>query len=182
MAETSAGSFWNTLGYRHLGCPNIGCGAVQNMLEDMWFDTATVSDVQQLEFDPDLFNAGYKYFASVACRLKGNNPSFWYLWNSAADTWEQTSYPCTASTIAPGTWHHFQLYATFDTSNHTYAYQTFVYDGTTIFQNLGQSYNALLCPNNSCSTATVNIEQQIDNDGNNPTNTVYYDNYNLWVW
>ena len=182
MAETSAGSFWNTLGYRHLGCPNIGCGGVQNMLEDMWFDPTAVSDVQQLEFDPDLFNAGYKYFASVACRLKGNNPNFWYLWNSAANTWEPTSYPCTASTIAPGKWHHFQLYATFDTANRTYAYQTFVYDGTPIFQNLSQSYNALLCPNNSCSTATVNIEQQIDNDGNNPTNTVYYDNYDLWVW
>src|SRR5579864_443760 len=182
MAETSAGSFWNILGYRHLGCPNSDCAAVQNMLEDMWFDPATVSDVQQLEFDPDLFNAGYKYFASVACRLKGDNPNFWYLWNSAANTWEPTSYPCTALTIAPGTWHHFQLYATFDTSNRTYAYQTFVYDGVTVFQNLGQSYNALLCPMNSCSTSTVNIEQQIDNDGNNPTNTVYYDNYNLWVW
>jgi hypothetical protein len=178
MKMTSSGSWWNTLFYRHLGCPNSDCSAVKNMLEDMWFQTVSVTDLQQLEFDPDLYNGGLKYFASVACRLKGTNPGFWYLWNSAANSWALTSFPCNATTIAPGTWHHFQLYVTFDTSTQSYAYQTFVFDGATIFQNLNKSYNALSVG----GTATVNIEQQIDNDGNNPTNSAYYDKYNLWVW
>lgn len=29
---------------------------------------------------------------------------------------------------------------------------------------------------------TLNIEQQIDNNSSAGTNSVYYDNYNLWVW
>lgn len=180
MKMTSGGSLWNTMYYRHLGCPSGNCAAVQNMLEDMWFQTVSVADIEQLEFDPDLYNNNLKYFASVACRLKGTNPGFWYLWNSAGGFWDQTSFPCTPTTLAPGTWHHLQLYATFDPSNKTYAYQTFVFDGTTVFHDLNKSYSPYLVPGGA--TSTVNIEQQIDNDANNPTNSVYYDDYNLWVW
>lgn len=180
MKQTSTGTGFNTMYYRHLGCPNSNCAAVKNMLEDMYFQPASTTNIEQLEFDPDLYNAGFKYFASVACRLKGTNSGFWYLWNSAGDFWDATTFPCTASTISAGNWHHFQLYVTFDTSTQSYAYQTFVFDGTTVFQNLGKTYSAL----NLHSTATdTNIEQQIDNDSStNPTNSVYYDNYNLWIW
>jgi hypothetical protein len=177
MKMTSAGSSWNTLFYRHLGCPNNNCAAVKNMLEDMWFQPVSVTDLEQLEFDPDLYDANLKYFASVACRLKGTNANFWYLWNSAADSWALTSFPCNATTIAPGKWHHLQLYVTFDTATQSYAYQTFVFDGVTVFHNLNKIYHPISTPGGN-----VNIEQQIDNDSNNPTNSVYYDKYNLWVW
>jgi hypothetical protein len=180
MKMTSTGPFFNTMYFRHLGCPNSNCAAVQNMLEDMFFQPVGTSTLEQLEFDPDLYNAGFKYFASVACRLKGTNAGFWFLWNSAADAWEVTTFPCTASTISAGNWHHFQLYVTFDTSTQSYTYQTFVFDGTTVFQNLGQTYQALNLHNSDTNT---NIEQQIDNDGStNPTNSVFYDKYNLWIW
>ena len=182
MAMTSSGSnYWNTMYYRDLACPDIGCAAVKNMLEDSWFNPQTVTDMQQLEFDPDLFNAGWKYFGSVACRLVGANAGFWHLWNSANNGWDATSYPCTAATIAPGTWHHLQLYITFDTSTQSYAYQTFVYDGVTVFQNLGKTYGALALGGGSTKTS-MNIEQEIDNGANNSTITVFYDNINLWAW
>ncbi|PYP92671.1 MAG: hypothetical protein DMG65_03190 [Candidatus Angelobacter sp. Gp1-AA117] len=180
MKQTSTGTGFNTMYYRHLGCPNNNCAAVKNMLEDMYFQPASTTNIEQLEFDPDLYNAGFKYFASVACRLKGTNSGFWYLWNSAGDFWDATTFPCTASTILAGNWHHFQLYVTFDTSTQSYTYQTFVFDGTTVFQNLGKTYSALNLHNTATNT---NIEQQIDNDSStNPTNSVYYDKYNLWIW
>jgi hypothetical protein len=104
------------------------------------------------------------YFGSVACRLIGTNAGHWHLWDEANGNWVATTYPCTASTIAAGTWHHLQLYVTFSTANLNYAYQTLVFDGTTVFQTLGQTFGAKLQP--TWATNEVNIEQQIDNNGN----------------
>lgn len=140
--------------------------------------------MQGSEFDPDLFTGTYEYQLSTQCRLVSDgstqNPAgFWYLWDMRNNKWVPTSYPCTATTIAAGTWHHYQLYGTVDTTNHTQTYETFVFDGKTVFQNLGILYGAVA----KSSSAFVNIQGQIDNGGQaNPTNTSYYDNYNLWVW
>ncbi len=181
MQQTATGSLWNTLYYRHLGCPTSGCAAVQNMLVDMWFYLQSTNDLQQLEFDPDLVSATYAYFGSVACRLLGANAGHWHLWDEANGNWVATTYPCTTSTIASGTWHHFQLYVTFSTANHNYKFETFVLDGTTVFQNLGQTFGSKLNP--SWTTDTVNVEQQIDNNSNSgASTTVNYDSYNMWAW
>jgi hypothetical protein len=181
MQQTATGSFWDTMYYRPLGCPTSGCGAVQNMLVDLWFYPQSTNNLQQLEFDPDLINATYAYFGSVACQLIGTDAGHWQLWDEANGNWVATTYPCTASTIAAGTWHHLQLYVTFSTANLNYAYQTLVFDGTTVFQNLGQTFGAKLEP--TWTTNEVNIEQQIDNNNNvGASTTVNYDSYNLWVW
>jgi hypothetical protein len=163
---------------------------MQNMLLDEWFQVAPGDDIQQLEFDPDLFDASgkYEYFGTVACRMNGTNSGDWYLWNMAAQQqsgqgWVATSYPCT---ISQGAWHHLQLYVTLNTTGSScpnsvpcYTYNTFVFDGATVFKNLGWSYNA----GTGSYTPTLNVEQQIDNfDSQNVSNTVYYDNYYLWVW
>ncbi len=184
MLQTITGTYCNILNYRKLACPTQGCNAVHNLLEDMWFQTAATNQMQGSEFDPDLFTGTYEYQLSTQCRLVSDgstqNPAgFWYLWDMRNNKWVPTSYPCTATTIAAGTWHHYQLYGTVDTTNHTQTYETFVFDGKTVFQNLGILYGAVA----KSSSAFVNIQGQIDNGGQaNPTNTSYYDNYNLWVW
>jgi hypothetical protein len=181
MAQNSEGTYWNTLYYLHLGCPSNGCAAVSNILEDMYFQTTSTSDMQGSEFDPDLFDGTYEYFASLQCRLVGTDAGNWFLWNMSANRWEMTNYPCTAATLAPGSWHHFQLYATFNTTAHTYTYETFIFDGVTVFQDLGTTYEASPLQ----GSKALNIEQQIDNGGETnpvPNNTNYYDRINLWAW
>lgn len=181
MAQNSEGTYWNTLYYLHLGCPSEGCAAVSNILEDMYFQTTSTSDMQGSEFDPDLYDGTYEYFASLQCRLIGTDAGNWFLWNMSANRWEMTNYPCTAATLAPGSWHHFQLYATFNTTAHTYTYKTFVFDGVTVFQDLGTTYEASPLH----GSKSLNIEQQIDNGGETnpvPNNTNYYDRINLWAW
>jgi hypothetical protein len=188
--SSSSGLYYDTMYYRHLSCPNGACSAVRNMLVDVWFDVAQGDDIQQLEFDPDLYDDSgkYKYFGTVACTMNGTNSGTWYVWNMAAqqqsgDGWVSTSISCT---IAQGQWHHLQLYVTVNTTGNgcpnsvpCYTYETLAFDGATVFQNLGWSYNA----GTGSYTHTVNIEQQIDNfNAQNVSNTVYYDNYNLWVW
>jgi hypothetical protein len=78
-----------------------------------------------------------------------------------------------------GNWHHFQLYGQMnDETGGTYTYQTLVLDGEAVFQNLG-----LICDSSSAvSGVELNVEQQIDNETTAGTNSVYYDNYNFWVW
>jgi len=194
MAEysSSTGVYYNTMYYQHLGCPNNNCSAVQNMLLDEWFFSAPSpsNGIQQLEFDPDLYdNSGYEYFGTVACQMNGTDSGTWYVWNMAVagkggQGWTSTSRSCT---IAPQQWHHLQLYVTYNSSGSgcpnsvpCYTYQTLVFDGTTVFQNLGWSYNAWQL---SGATPTVNVEQQIDNfNAQDVANTVYYDNCDLWVW
>jgi hypothetical protein len=165
------------------------------MLEDMYFYTPSTNTAEAYEFDPDLFLNGYWYFASMQCRQLGypsGSVSQWYFWDenySSTVVSGQTvysgawvlqpgfTYPCSLSTNAM---HHFQLYTTYNTSNQTYTYNTFVVDGTVVYQNLGLSYPAQ--PGHSGGN-NINIEHQIDNSASTSTsNTVYYDNYNLWVW
>ena len=190
LQETSTGAANNTLAYRKLGCTNNGgnasCNNVQNMLLDVWFYPTTTTNVQQFEFDPDMFYNNYKFAASVACRLAGTDPNYWYLWDSSADSWIKTQYPCSATStvagqsVAANTWHHLQLYVNYSVgaSGGSYAYETFVWDGQTVFQNSGQSYTAILQTGN-----TINVEQQIDNTTTSgANNTAYYDDYSLSVW
>jgi hypothetical protein len=182
LSQSVTGAACNILNYRAIKCPNISCDSVQSMLLDEWFYPESTADVEQFEFDPDLFDTNnYEYFGSVACRLQGTNPGHWYTWNMAGNSWyEMTSTTCTASTVAAGKWHHLQLYVTFDTSNQTYTYQTFVFDGVTEFENLGLPFSATH-PSYQ-ATETVNVEQQIDNAGTDSTDTAIYDDDNLWVW
>ena len=87
--------------------------------------------------DPDVFYNNYKFAASVACRLAGTNPNFWYLSDSSANSWTQTQYPCSATSttagqsVAANTWHHLQLYVNYSvgSTGGSYAYETFVWDG-----------------------------------------------------
>jgi hypothetical protein len=211
LGESITGTYCNVLKYQYVSCPTSNgvsndCDAVQNMVLDEWFQPASLTDTQQLEFDPDIYDSQtYKYFGSIACRLLGSTtpadqvPGYWYLWNAtgiaptssnpAGDptatggtgAWVKTSYPCNSSPddVTAGAWHHIQLYVTFNTSDHTYTYQTFVFDGHTVFQGLGAYYYALKL---GTATEDANVEQQIDNGPDDPTTTVYYDNQNLWIW
>jgi hypothetical protein len=176
---------YNTMYYQHLGCPSGGCEAVGNMIDDLWFFPAPSpsNGFQQLEFDPDLYDTnGYEYQGSVACDMNGTDSGTWKVW-SMVGGWISTSRSCT---IAPQQWHHIQWNVTYDTSGSgcpnnvpCYTYETLVFDGVTVFSDLGWSYNAT----KPLGTATVNVQQQVDNfKTNSVANTVYYDNYNLWVW
>ncbi|HEX4784827.1 MAG TPA: hypothetical protein VH350_10820 [Candidatus Sulfotelmatobacter sp.] len=186
----SSGDYYNTMYYWHLGCPNNNCSAVGNMLDDVWFQVKSGDSIQQLEFDPDLFDDSgrWEYFGSVACQMNGGTSGTWYVWDMASQQksgkgWTSTSIPCT---ITQGAWHHLQLYVTVNTSGSgcpnsapCYTYKTLVFDGSTVFENLNWSYNA----GTGSYGHTVNVQQQIDNFKASPANnTVYYDNYELWVW
>jgi hypothetical protein len=189
MAEYSSSNDvnYNTMFYQHLGCPSGGCDAAGNMIDDLWFFPAPSpsSGFQQMEFDPDLYDTnGYEYQGSVACEMDGTDAGTWRVWNMALDAWTSTSRSCT---IAPQQWHHLQLYVTYNTTGSgcpnsvpCYTYKTLVFDGSTVFDNLDWSYNAVKL---SSFTTTLNVQQQIDNfKTGDVANTVYYDNYNLWVW
>lgn len=88
-----------------------------------------------------------------------------------------TTYPCSLLKQT-NQWHHLQLYGTMNFAAKTYTYESFAVDGIKIFENLDNTYDAIA----NSGTATLNIEQQIDNNSSAGSNTVYYDNYNLWVW
>jgi hypothetical protein len=184
LLETSNGSEVNTLGWRPLGCPSQGCTGVSNFVDDLWFYIpSSDSKIQALEFDPDVFTGTQGYKMSMQCDSASGD---WRFWNSKTDQWTVdneeggtiTTYPCSLLTKT-NTWHHFQLYGTMDFSSGTYTYQTFVVDGTTVFQNLGNDYYEGPPPG---STETLNVQQQIDNASGASSNSVYYDNYNLTVW
>jgi hypothetical protein len=189
MAEYAASNnyYYDILYYQYLGCPSGGCEAVGNMIDDFWFYTAPSpsNGFQQLEFDPDLYDSyGYEYQGSVACRMNGTDAGTWYVWDMNTNSWVSASRSCT---ITPQQWHHLSWNVAFNTSGSgcpnsvpCYTYKTLVFDGTTVFSNLGWSYNA---DKLSSYTTTVNVQQEIDNfDAANVANHVYYDNYNLWVW
>ncbi|UWZ86431.1 hypothetical protein [Occallatibacter riparius] len=185
----SSGIYYNTMYYNHLGCPGIGCDAVKNMLLDEWMypKPSPSNGFQQLEFDPDLYDTnGYEYFGSVACDMSGGSSGTWKVWDmGGGQGWISTSRSCT---MQPNQWHHLQLYVTYNVTGigcpnsvPCYTYKTMTWDGATVFQNLGWSYNAKKIA--SSGNGTLNVEQQIDNyPAQGVNNTVYYDNYNLWVW
>jgi len=183
MGQTSNGSYFNTMYYRHLGCPSAGCTGVSNFLDDVWFYVpSTAAHLQALEFDPDVYDGSYEYFMSMQCDSASGK---WRFWDMAAGKWTvQSSSGGTIPTYNCGLlsqtnqWHHLQLYGTMNYSAKTYTYQTFVIDGVTVYSNIGNTYDAKTYSGGE----TLNIEQQIDNNSSAGTNTVYYDNYNLWVW
>lgn len=194
--NASVSSGYNVLYYRHLGCIAAGCNNVNHMLEDEWFYIPSSSTgFAALEFDPDIWYNGFKYFASLQCQQSTGK---WRVYNTAAaggNTWTITPYPCVDGDGNPlltstNKWHHFQLYIDFSIPNTgagTYTYQTFLLDGVPVFQTLGLTYSAKLCPIvngvSNCANPSMNIENQIDNgSGNNNSIDIYYDLINLSAW
>jgi hypothetical protein len=182
-SEGTAAGEWNTLGYRHLGCPSAGCKSVSNFLEDMWFYVPSSSTaLQALEYDPGVYDGSYKSFASMQC---DSGTGDWRFWDSAANKW--TILTATGGTLPvykcnilsqTNSWHHYQLYVTMNFTSHTITYETFVVDGVTVYSDLANTYNALAQSGNP----TINIEQQIDSHTANIVDSEYLDNYNFWVW
>ncbi len=174
---TVNGNNVNGLAYRHL--PVVSYTGVTGMTEDEdFYIPSTTTHLQAMEFDPDLFTGTHKYFASMQCRNDGK----WYFWNTAIMDWTLLNssggtiptYSCsllTATNVA----HHFHLEVSVDTTAHTYTYNTMIIDGVTVYSGLGNTYAAIT----DSGTATVNIEQQLDNDSTATTNVVYYANLKL---
>lgn len=182
-ASSKFGNEWNSLGYRHLGCPSGGCTSRSNFLEDMWFYLPSSSTaLQATEYDPGVYDGSYKSFASMQCDSASGD---WRFWNSAANTWTVKSsaggtlpiYKCNILG-QKNSWHHYQLYITMNFSTHKITYETFVVDGVTVYQDIANTYGALA----QTGTPTINIEQQLDNHTVGVTDSEYLDNYYLWVW
>ncbi len=177
---------WDVLAYRKFGCslmPGATCVGKWTMYEDMWIYNVSTTNLTANEIDPDLYDGTRKYFPSMQCRLIGTGAGYWFEWSSAADAWQPTTYPCTASTVAAGSWHHVQLLVTIDTTAQTYTYITFAFDGAAVFKNASDTFNSAPL----VGTPSVDVEFEVDNNGNAPgdpgfTNTEYGDKINLWVW
>jgi hypothetical protein len=182
-SEATAAGEWNTLGYRHLGCPSGGCTSISNFLEDMWFYLPSSSTaLQATEYDPGVYDGSYKSFASMQCDSASGD---WRFWDSAANAW--TILTSTGGTLPiykcnilsqTNSWHHYQLYVTMNFTSHTITYETFVLDGVTVYSDLANTYSALAYT----GTPTINIEQQLDNHTKDVTDSEYLDNYYLYVW
>ncbi len=157
------------------------CSTISNFLDDLWlYIPSSTTQLQALEFDPDLYDGSYEYFMSMQCEASGD----WRLWDMGHGTWVHPlpGQPQPAAcnlTSEPNTWHHFQLYGTMNLSTHQYTYETLIVDGAPVYQNAGYTYSAAPY---SAPNKTINVEQQIDNGSAAQTNTVYYDKYNLTVW
>lgn len=166
IIQTSNGVSFNTMYFRHLGCPGGSCTAVTGMTEDQdFYIPSTTTHLQALEFDPDLFDGSFEYFASVQCDSASGK---WRFWNMAGSTWVPSAFTCSVLT-ATNTPHHMHLETVFNTTAHTYGISKMVVDGVTVCTSCS-SYSALA----NTGTATVNIEQQIDNDSTAVSNVVYY--------
>jgi hypothetical protein len=177
--STTAGKYWNTLFYRHLGCaqlPGGVCTGISHFETDFWVYYAANNPVQCYEYDPDLYGPNIKYFMSMQFCVAGNSNQQLNLWNTTAGKWEPSAYPVPSTT--PGVWHHIQTYGIMDQLNDTYTYEDFVYDGVPVFTNLETSYNARA----DVSRGNLNIEQQLDGSTTPGAITEYLDNYNFWVW
>lgn len=183
-STSSAVPFWNTLGYRHLGCPSGGCAARRNFFEDMWFFIPDLdppdldTTFQATEYDPGVIVNNRKFYASMQC---DSNSGQWRFWNGANNSWmpndtangnKDASTPTYACDILKqrNVWHHYQLYVTMDYAANKVTYQTFAVDGSVVYQNIANTYDApCFYPpqktGSSCGSAdsTINIEQQIDN-------------------
>jgi hypothetical protein len=192
MMESSTGASFNTLGYRHLGCPSDDCTGLSYFLDDLWLyiPSSDNGTLRALEFDPDLFTGSTWFKMSMQCDSASGD---WEFWNEATNHWiprdagsgdpDAPKIPCAMTGSQDqwkaGSWHHYQLYGTMDDeTGGTYTYETLVLDGTTVYKNLGLVCNSLA----DSQGQEVNIEQQIDNESTAGTNSIYYDNYNLWVW
>lgn len=194
-SSTTPGSYWNTLGYRHLGCPSDGCAVRTHFLEDMWFYIPTADDaLQGTEYDPGVFLPRSAFFASMQC---DSATGYWRFWNPTAvdpkfrwtihntDGNPIPTYKCSVLN-QKGIWHHYQLYVTMDFNAYTVTYQSFVVDGSIVYQNIANMYRAYQLPAGEVDYGpTINIEQQIDNSDtitSSVVNTEYLDNYNMWLW
>lgn len=173
------------------------CSTLSNALEDNYYYIPSGNTLMAFEFDPDLFQGTFQYVASMQCDVDPSSaaPGQWRFWQSFAGTNASTgvpygtwltkpgsSYSCTAAQ-ATNQWHHYQLYITYNQTNNTYSYQTFVIDGVVVFQNLNYTFAA--SPNHAVASIFT-IQHQIDNmqstSRTTPGNTIYYDQYNLSVW
>ena len=193
MLETSTGAGVDTLGYRNLGCPTSYCQGISNFVDDFWLylPTSDNGQLRALEFDPDVFDGEYWFKMSMQCDSATGD---WQFWDEQWGHWLPRDYvqgedpskppaiPCAMTTSQDqwktGAWHHYQLYGKMDLSAQTYTYETLVLDGVTVYQNIGVTYQ----PKQDSEGQTANIEQQIDNETNATASSVYYDNYNFWMW
>jgi len=178
----------------------VNLATLSNLVEDMYYQIQGGETLQAFEFDPDVFYGTYQSLGSMQCRQIGTSAGNWFFWNSFAGgtvggspapygSWVEkpgVHFPCTAAQPT-GTWHHYQIHVTYNQVAHTYAYQTFVIDGVTVYHNLGLTYNAQ--PGHSSSFAELNIQHQIDNSTSTLHNSnaalgnlINYDLYNLTAW
>lgn len=185
-AGTTTGHYWNSLYFLHISprqLPGGGCGVVTHMSMDKSVYIGPGNSAQGYEFDPDLYCGGYKYFASLQCRLAGSGSGFWYLYNTAATPgkgWTRTPFPCDSTVMTEGTWHRIQLLVSFDQATRQYTYITFYFDNNPVFVNLNTTFSARTY--SPAASGSLNEEQQIDGKTTPHNNTMYIDNDSLAVW
>ena len=180
----------NALAYQHvITGANTG---ITNMLDDFYYwIPSTTNTLTAFEVDPDIFTGNYQVMASFQCDVYSGSaaPGQWRFWDSGTQSWVLQSgftYSCTAAQ-AQNQWHHFQAYSTYNTSvtPPTYAYQTLIVDGVTIFQNINFGHSGSVTGYNLTANQ-INVQHQIDGLGTTPRslpgNKIYYDRYNLTVW
>jgi hypothetical protein len=178
-STSTSGEFFNTLTFLHLGCTTLPGGCVQavpiNFLIDFdFFIPSGESGLQALEFDPDLFDGLDQYLSSQQCDSASGD---WRFWNESIGNWVTSSFPCGLLTET-NEWHHYQMFGFFDQQSLTYTYETFVLDGMTIYQNLGETFSSAPLG----GTQTFNVQAQIDGNAAVGENTEFLDNFNMWVW
>src|SRR5581483_4896809 len=151
---------------------------------------------QAIEFDPDLslLSSNYTYQASIECAFHDSQGAVWKYWDSNVHQWSYftnlgASGSPSCSSLSTGAWHHLQLYATINTTNHNYQYQALEVDGTYLFQSSSSPTNVNACNGNSdpiCRNWATRlwVEQQLDNylSSSSHMETAYYDYYNLSIW
>ena len=197
----------NALFPNHLSITVANLNSIGNLLDDFWYYLPAGQAMEAFEIDPDVFyydaslpgcsgtSCSTHMEASMQCDVAANSnaPGQWRFWNTATDHWVRqdgssggtsgTSYSCLPASTT-GVWHHYQLYATYSITPNTYAYQTLVIDGTTLFKNLNLGYSGAVT-NYSTSTNFVSVQNQIDLTSSSSQTTftpIYYDLYRLTAW
>jgi hypothetical protein len=180
---------------------------VSNLLDDFWYYLPSGQAMEAFEVDPDIFNynpnlsgcsgtsCSTHMEASMQCDIASGSdaPNQWRFWNTATDHWVRadgsqtgttgTSYSCSPA-MTTGVWHHYQLYATYNVVAETYAYQTLVIDGVTVFKNLNLGYSGAVT-GYATSTNFISVQNQIDLTSSSSQTTptpIYYDRYSLTAW
>jgi len=191
MKETSNGGYVNTLAYRHACSAPQTCTNWTHFVDDLWFYIPALSNLQALEFDPDIFNgSSFAESMSTQCNSVDSKWRFYDShaipqggstrtgdWTEANLNYPNTTYACNVLN-QPG-WHHYQLYGTMSVAQGVYNYQTLVIDGVAAFENISNQFSNGVAPG---PDPVLNIQQQIDNGQTATSNSIYYDNYKLIVW
>jgi hypothetical protein len=189
---------FNTLNYQHLGpgpwmandgTSSVTLGGVSHAVLDFCFYGApNAGGLTGYEWDPDFFVAAtWTYKISLACYHTSDK---WYVYDQSIQNWRQTNTSCALNTTGASQWHHLQLYATIDQTNHQYTYQSLVLDEVPIWTPSNPptcpSLSNAACPTfgawNHNSGTQGNVEMQIDSTSTTGTSTGYYLGYNYSIW